>query len=295
MMVKAQPEKNRARRDGKARLIGAARELIQYRPFDAVTIESIVKTARLSKPAFYYHFTGGKEELRAELIRDGFLSVAPAQDTRAAIMEAALHVFARAGISAATLDDIATEAGVSRGTLSWHYHCKDDLLFAVIWESSPSRSLYTMLDQLEEDMQQGAHIDDEAILRYIVGSFYDRFVTHSDLLRLIVLITHTHPEFTQALAQKIATGRRRISEYIRRRQEEGAFRREINPNLFIQTMAMTFFVHAIGTGFNDLFPLAPLSREQAINQLVTTLLYGIVNRDQPESTIEGSENRSQPS
>src|SRR6266550_6541602 len=95
---------------GKERLIRAAQSLAQERSFDDITIEDIIKVAELSRPAFYYHFAGGKEELRAELVGYGLLAETPTQDIQQVILEAALRVFARSGISAATLDDIAAEA-----------------------------------------------------------------------------------------------------------------------------------------------------------------------------------------
>ena len=103
--------------NGRERLIRAAQQLAKERPFDEITIDDIIKIAELSRPAFYYHFAGGKEALRSELVGCGFLSEAPVQDTRQVILEAALRVFARSGVSAATLDDIAAEANVSRGAL----------------------------------------------------------------------------------------------------------------------------------------------------------------------------------
>src|SRR5213080_3197292 len=54
--------------------------------------ERIIKAAELSRPAFYYHFTEGKEELRAELVRRGLLDDIPTQDTRLAILEAAVRI-----------------------------------------------------------------------------------------------------------------------------------------------------------------------------------------------------------
>src|SRR5205823_1779969 len=117
---------------GKERLIQATEALITERPFDDITIEEIIKAAELSRPAFYYHFTGGKEELRAELVRQGLLDDIPTQDTRVAILDAAVRIFARSGVSAAPLEDIAAEAGVTRGTLLWHFHSKDDLVSAII-------------------------------------------------------------------------------------------------------------------------------------------------------------------
>src|SRR5712691_10795178 len=91
---------------GKERLIHATKILSEERPFDDITIEEIIKAAELSRPAFYYHFSGGKEELRAELVNRGLLDDMPTQNTRLAILEAALCIFARSGVSAATMEDI---------------------------------------------------------------------------------------------------------------------------------------------------------------------------------------------
>jgi len=50
---------------GRERLIQATKILTEERPFDDITIEDIIKTAELSRPAFYYHFAGGKEDVRS--------------------------------------------------------------------------------------------------------------------------------------------------------------------------------------------------------------------------------------
>src|SRR5947209_1846790 len=142
-------------KSSRERLIRAALTLTEKNSFDEVTIEEVVKAAHLSRPAFYYHFAGGKEELRAELIQRGMLKDAPAQDTRQAVIEAALRVFARSGVLAATLEDIAAEAGVSRGALCWHFHSKDDLLTAIVEQRGPSNVLRQVLEQIEQDLQNG--------------------------------------------------------------------------------------------------------------------------------------------
>src|SRR5258708_20458840 len=103
-MAEHHPDKGKC--SGKERLIHAAQTLTRERPFDDITIDEIIKTAELSRPAFYYHFTGGKEELRTELVHRGTLSATLPQDTRQPILEAALRVFARSGISAAPPEDI---------------------------------------------------------------------------------------------------------------------------------------------------------------------------------------------
>ena len=265
---------------GRVRLIQAAQKLAKERHFDDITIDEIIKTAELSRPAFYYHFSGGKEELRAELVQCGLLPEAPIQDTRQIILEAALRVFARSGISAATLDDIATEANVSRGALCWHFHNKEELLTGIIKHYGPHSMLRPVIEQIEQDLQNGIPLDDETIFRRLAGAFYDSFTAQGDYTRLAILLVYTHPEAAQILANKIVTGRKSIIEYIQKRQVEGHFCKHIDPGLFVQMLAMTFAMRVICQGLNGLLVLEQLSRDAVVDQLVTLLLYGIVQRDQ---------------
>src|SRR5947209_6427623 len=165
----------KARYSGKERLIQATKALIEERSFDEITIDEIIKTAELSRPAFYYHFAGGKEELRTELVQRGLLPDTPTQDTRQAILEAALRVFARSGISAATFEDIAAEAGVTRGALCWHFHSKDDLLSAIIKHCGLHSIMRPAIEQIEQELQGGVPSDDETFFRRLAGAFYDAF------------------------------------------------------------------------------------------------------------------------
>ena len=265
---------------GKERIIQATKTLAGERPFDDITIEEIIKTAELSRPAFYYHFTGGKEELRAELVHRGLLDDMPTQNTHLAILEAAVRIFARSGVSAATLEDIAAEAGVTRGTLCWHFHSKDDLVSAIIKHYGPHSILGPIVDQIEQDLQNGVELDDESIIRRLAEGFYDAFAAQGDFARLAILLIYTHPQAAHVLADMVAKGRKRLTEYVRQRQEAGYFCKHIDPGLFVQVIAMIFAMRAIGRGLNNLLPFSDLSREEIIDQLVSLLLYGMVQRDQ---------------
>ncbi len=271
--------------NGRIRLIQAAQQLAKEHPFEEITIDDIIKIAGLSRPAFYYHFAGGKEELRAELVGCGLLPERPTQDTRQVILEAALRVFARSGVSAATLDDIATEANVSRGALCWHFHNKEELLAGIIKCYGPHSMVRPVIEQIEHDLQNGVPLDDETIFRRIAGAFYDSFTAHSDYTRLAILLVYTHPEVAHILANKVATARKCVTDYIQKRQEEGYFCKNIDPGLFIQVMATTFAMRVICQGNNEFLIFEQLSRDEVVDQLVSLLLYGIVQRKQlPKDT-----------
>jgi len=55
-----------------------------------------------------------------------------AEARRQAILDAAIEVFAQQGFNAATTDDIARAAGLSKGGLYWHFKSKDAILAAVL-------------------------------------------------------------------------------------------------------------------------------------------------------------------
>lgn len=264
---------------GRERFIAAAQELVVQQPFDTITIDNIVKVAHLSRPAFYYHFSGGKEELRTELVQRGVLSHTQTQDTQQAILEAAVRIFARSGVSAATLDDIATEASVTKGALCWHFHSKDELLAAIVKHFGPQSILRPVIDQIEQDLQNGVQIDDEELFRRFAGCFYDAFSAKGDFARLAILVIYTHPDAACILADMIVKGRKRITQYVETRQASGHFRKDIDPSLFIHVMAMTFMMRAIGRGLNDLQPFSQYSREDFIGQVVSLLMYGMAHSE----------------
>lgn len=56
---------------------------------------------------------------------------ADAEVTREKILDAACCVFVRRGVTSATLEEIAEEAGVTRGAVYWHFKNKTDLFQAL--------------------------------------------------------------------------------------------------------------------------------------------------------------------
>lgn len=62
-----------------------------------------------------------------------------AEVTRAKLLGAALLVFSKKGYAATTLDDIAREAGVTRGAIYWHFKSGKAEIFNAILESGFKR------------------------------------------------------------------------------------------------------------------------------------------------------------
>ncbi|SHO49914.1 TetR family transcriptional regulator [Desulfopila aestuarii] len=79
--------------------------------------------------------------------------------TRETIIDAAVRVFSVQGISRTTLTEIATEAGVTRGAIYWHFKNKEDLL-EVLWDD-----ILSPFDVVRRAVENGQEIDPLGVMR----------------------------------------------------------------------------------------------------------------------------------
>lgn len=56
----------------------------------------------------------------------------PAHETRERIIQSAMHVFGQKGFQKASLDEVAADAGLTKGAIYWHFKSKNDLFFAML-------------------------------------------------------------------------------------------------------------------------------------------------------------------
>jgi AcrR family transcriptional regulator len=72
---------------------------------------------------------------------------AEGRETRDELLSAALRVFAQRGYRDAGVDEIAAEAGYSKGALYWHFSSKEELLTALLDErvDAPMRERFALL------------------------------------------------------------------------------------------------------------------------------------------------------
>lgn len=72
---------------------------------------------------------------------------AEAEQTRKQIIDAARRVFRARGVSRSTLEQIAREAGVTRGAVYWHFQDKKDVFFAM-----REQATLPLVDQVDESL-----------------------------------------------------------------------------------------------------------------------------------------------
>jgi len=109
------------------RIVKAARAVAAHE--SQVSIAEVARAAGVSWPTANRHL-GGKTGLDALL--GAHPKAADPTDSRARLLAAAARCVAQAGVDGAALEDVSTEAGVTKGSLYWHFDTKADLVRALV-------------------------------------------------------------------------------------------------------------------------------------------------------------------
>ncbi len=120
-------------------ILNAAAEIFSLKGFNGATITDIASRAGVN-PATIYRYFSGKRELFDSLGKPELdFPDQQEEQTRLAIRKAALRVFSQKGYAAATMDEIAAAAGLSKAGVYFYYPSKEDLFKAAL-ENSPGFS-----------------------------------------------------------------------------------------------------------------------------------------------------------
>jgi len=154
----------------------AARLLARHGP-DGFTMDDLAAEAGLSR-ATLYRQAGSREAVLAALAEQG-MEVGKRVDVRDRILAACRVVFTRAGFEAATLEDIAQEAGVGPATVYRQFGDKQGLITAFASHIGPRRAMQETALHSTGDLRADLERVAVTVIRYAVEDL--------DLLKLAVL------------------------------------------------------------------------------------------------------------
>lgn len=147
-------------------------------------------------------------------------------EKQAALLEAGIAAFARAGFHGASIGAIAGAAGTSVGVLYKYYENKEAFFDACLRHSL--RSLEALLDRVTAE--EGKLLDSA---RQLIRGLQAFSRTHPDHVRLYHRITASQGAAAVRLAGAIESVTARLyTDWIARAQAEGAVRGDMDPRLF---------------------------------------------------------------
>lgn len=112
------------------RLLKALRDVAQQGDGNLSAVR--VASAAGVDEATVLQYLGPADNYQALLSYQQALVAATPADTRARILQSAARVFASKGLQRATLDEVASDAGMTKGAIYWHFKSKNDLFFALL-------------------------------------------------------------------------------------------------------------------------------------------------------------------
>jgi AcrR family transcriptional regulator len=167
------------------------------------------------------------------------------------ILDAALSVFAEHGIDAAKLEEIATRAGVSKGTIYCYFSSKEELFKAVV-----RQKVGPLIANADKASATGGSAEDQlkSYLRHQWECLGEQ--DSEGWIRLCMFELHKYPDLAAFHWDEVVSRSNRIlAEIIRRGIATGEFR-DTNPLTTVQMIKAIILMHVVWTG-----PRAPAPLE----------------------------------
>jgi len=151
-----------------------------------------------------------------------------AAETRQALLDAALRVFSRQGYTATRLEDVAAEAGTTRGAIYWHFKSKADLFNTLIAEVSQRAGRTADLARVEGDdpLQNFRRIMTRIL------ALVEEDAEYRAVLELSIFKTEVTPELEGGLrmkAEAFQASQESLAQVLRQAIERGFVRPDLDP------------------------------------------------------------------
>ena len=138
--------------------------------------------------------------------------------TRERLLEAAAEVFSRQGFDAASVEEVAEEAGFSKGAVYSNFASKEELFLALL-DRHLAAELHNMASQVTPGGSHGPA--EEASPRGSFAAQLEEKRTLNVLTLEFILYALRHPWAQQQLAERYRIARKELSERLRKRYQAG--------------------------------------------------------------------------
>lgn len=221
------------------------------------TMEEIAAGAGVSLRTLYRMF-GSREALLREV---DWQPPAPARER---ILEAALELVGRQGLAELSMDELAAEAGVSRGTLYRLFPGKSALFRGLIEAYSPWEAIADVIDAASDRSPQ-------VIVPAVAGAMARGMSGRLGLLlRMVFEMVRGEPDTAEGIRHAMGRGLPNLILYLSEQMAAGHLRR-MHPVLAFQLLGGPIVAHMLTR------PLGPLigfkmSEEEVLDQIVAAWL-----------------------
>ena len=226
------------------------------------TVAQFAEAAGVSRASFYRAFDSRGALLEA-------LAVHPEPGARERILEAALVMVGAHGLSALSMDDLATRAGVSRATLYRLFPGKPVLFTSLIKTYSPLEPVSRLAIAMKEEPPEVLMPE---IARTVYRTVYGSGETRLGMLRAVFFeVSSLSPDAEESAREALSTILGSVGAYVMSQMVSGRLR-QMSPILALQSFIGPIFFHVLTRPLMERMLGIDIDGEQAVTELAESWL-----------------------
>lgn len=184
-----------------------------------------------------------------------------ARETRAKLIEAALHLFAEKGVDSTSIKDIARAAGVAQGLLYHYFTGKDDLLWRVL-------ETHSFMPHLEQALSTEGTRPAADVLRGVALEFNAFLLAHQTRMRLVMGELQTNARVRGLWEESVRHETALLEDFLRARISAGELRPHTVEVMAYMLLHGVVTLHLPGGGMS-------VGKEAAVSEMVEIMVQGI--------------------
>ncbi|AIY80444.1 TetR/AcrR family transcriptional regulator [Clostridium botulinum] len=187
--------------------------------------------------------------------------------TKKLIFNSSIEVFSKSGYRGATMDEIATTAGLAKGTLYYNFNSKEEIFNFIVDNG---------LKLLNDEIAAVNELNDDAIekLKQICKIQLTFLYEHNSFFRVVMSQLWGDEERQFILREKVKGHIKEIEKYIQMGIEDGCIRKGDS-----EVMAYEFFGTLCSSAIYELINIENVSLEDTINKTLEFIFNGLINKE----------------
>lgn len=255
--------------DTKQRIVAAIRRLLESKAPDELTFADVAKVTGLHWTTVRRH-VGDRAALRALAAKEQAAAGYEHPDTRTRLLRAAARLAATKGFQSTSLDEVAAEAGLTKGAIYWHFASKHELLLELM-QATIRQQLRGRPAEISAIMTAKDQV--ETFARWLENELPDRNSSTAQAMLFLEASVHPDPQLRDKLRAIVREVVERTTEWIEALQASGDII-DVDPHV------VTVYLQALLNGLmlNWLIDPERVQPAEWSEQLARLILHGLQPR-----------------